>query len=66
MTTRGPRWHGRAGYVALVEKYGERQVKAWRRLGGRRPNPTLAQIEAGIEPKRARVKPKREVRIEQP
>ncbi len=39
---------GRLGYEAMLRKYGKKQVDAWRRLGGRAPARTLAQIEAGI------------------
>lgn len=45
---------GRWGYQALVRKYGEARVNQWRRRGGRKPNPTLAQIQSGQLPERAK------------
>lgn len=45
---------GLRGYHAQLARYGQRQVNAWRRKGGRRPNPTWDQIQAGTEPQRAR------------
>lgn len=42
------------GYVALVNKYGVRQVNQWRKRGGRRRERTLAEIKAASEPRRAR------------
>jgi hypothetical protein len=37
---------GRRGYVAMLARYGEAQVNRWRRTGGRKPNPTYAEIIA--------------------
>lgn len=37
---------GYLGHLAQLRKYGPRQLDAWRRMGGRRRNRTLAEIEA--------------------
>jgi len=45
---------GMRGRIAVEAKYGKKVTDSWRRRGGRKPNRTLAQIEAGIEPQRQR------------
>ena len=42
---------GRLGYMAQVEKHGIEQVRRWRSLGGRRPDPTWDEIQAGTGPR---------------
>lgn len=50
----GLREYGYRGYLAQEAKYGKKKVDEWRRLGGRKPNRTVAEIEAGIVPDRVR------------
>lgn len=54
-----PQEYGRRGYEVVLEKYGKARMDTWRRRGGRKPNPTWAQIQAGTEPQRARPSRKR-------
>ena len=49
--------NGSLGYQETRARYGDAQMDRWRRMGGRKPNPTLAEIEAGIA--RPRKRPKR-------
>lgn len=57
-----PQDRGSLGYERTLAKYGVSTMNRWRRSGGRKPNPSLSEIKAGIEPVRARVTSKREVR----
>lgn len=52
-----PYERGAMGYIATEAKYGKAQMDRWRRSGGRKPNPTLADLEArdrGATPTKAR------------
>jgi len=48
-----PQEAGARGYVELCRKYGMAQVRAWRAMGGRKPNPTYheAILQAGTDPR---------------
>jgi hypothetical protein len=41
---------GKRGYETTLARYGEYRMNQWRRRGGRKPNPTLAQLEAMSRP----------------
>jgi hypothetical protein len=36
--------YGRRGYEVTLARYGSHRLDQWRRRGGRKPNPTLAEI----------------------
>lgn len=47
--------YGHWGHAALVKKYGQRQVNAWLRKGGRKKDPTFDEIMAStVKPSRKR------------
>jgi hypothetical protein len=43
-----PQEWGARGYQVVVAKYGERQMNLWRKRGGRKRNPTYAELMKAV------------------
>ncbi|MBI5289925.1 MAG: hypothetical protein HY873_13210 [Chloroflexi bacterium] len=48
-----PREWGAKGHAVTLARYGKRRMDAWARSGGRKHNPTLAEIEAAERAEKA-------------